>query len=83
MTVTSLTARMLAKAAASEKQLFILNPAVQKPRITRITRMITASAKGGSLLLAHPPGESSLQRNIFFIRVIREIRGPNCFFQVY
>ena len=43
--------------------------------------MITASAKGGSFLLAHPPGESSLQRDIFFIRVIWEIRGSHCFFQ--
>ena len=48
--------------------------------MTRITRMITAFAKGGSLPRAHPPGEGSLQRNIFFIRVICEIRGSNCFF---
>ena len=48
--------------------------------MTRITRMITAIAKGESLFRAHPPGERSLQRNSFFIRVIREIRGSNCFF---
>ena len=42
--------------------------------------MITPFAEGGSLLRAHPPGEGSLQRNIFSIRVIREIRGSNCFF---
>ena len=29
--------------------------------------MITTFAKGGSLLRAHPPGESSLQHNSFFI----------------
>ena len=64
----------------SLRQPFILNPAVEKPRMTRITRMITAFAKGGSLLRTHPPGEGVLQRNLFFIRVIREIRGSNCFF---
>ncbi len=42
--------------------------------------MITTFAKGGSHLRAHLPGESSLQHNIFFTRVIREIRGSNCFF---
>lgn len=40
--------------------------------------MTTAFRKGWSLLRAHPPGERSPRHNIYFIRVIRGIRGSNC-----
>ena len=33
-----------------------------------------------NLFRSHPPGEHPLHRNPFFIRVVREIRGSNCFF---
>jgi len=39
-----------------------LNPVVEKPRITRMT---SAFARNAGFLRAHPPGERSLQRNIF------------------
>jgi hypothetical protein len=35
-----------------------------------------------NLFRDHPPGEHPLHRNLFFIRVIREIRGSNCCFSV-
>ena len=44
--------------------------------------MGTAFVKGGSLFRTHPLGASSLLRNPFFIRDIREIRGSKCFFQI-
>ena len=60
--------------------LFNLNPAVEKPRITRITRITNRFTNSGQFLRAHPQGENSLQRNLLCIREIREIRGFNCFF---
>ena len=54
-----------------------LTPAVVKLRMTRITRIRIAFTKGGSLFRIHPPGESSRQGNLFFIRDIRDIRGSN------
>ena len=50
--------------------------------MTRITRMGTDFTKGGSLVRTHALGASSLPRNLFFIRDIRDIRGSNYFFQV-
>ena len=58
-----------------------LNPAVQKPRMTGMTRMGTGFVMVESLFRGHPPGEHPFHRNPFFIRVIREIRGSNCCFQ--
>jgi hypothetical protein len=52
-----------------------LNPAVQKPRITRMTRMGTGFVKVENLFRGHPSGEHPFHRNPFFIR---EIRGSNC-----
>ena len=57
-----------------------LNPAVSKPRMTRMTRMGTGFVMVENLFRGHPPGEHPLHRNPFFIRVIREIRGFNCCF---
>ena len=57
-----------------------LNPAVPKPRMTRMTRMGTGFVMVENLFRGHPPGEHPLHRNPFFIRVIREIRGFNCCF---
>jgi hypothetical protein len=50
---------------------FNLTPAVQKPQITRITQIVATiadSVQTARLPLGHPPGKSSLQHNIFFIR---------------
>ena len=60
--------------------LVILNSAVQKPRMTRITRMGTGLVRDENLFRGHPPGEHPFHRNPFLIRVIREIRGSNCCF---
>jgi len=57
-----------------------LNPAVQKPRMTRITRMGKGFGMVENLFRGHPPGEHPFHRNPFFIRVIREVRGSNCCF---
>ena len=57
-----------------------LNPAVQKPRMTRMTRMGTGFVMGDCLFRGYPPGEHPWHRNPFFIRVIREIRDSNCYF---
>ena len=54
-----------------------LNPAVQKPRMTR---MGTGFVMVENLFRGQPPGEHPWHRNPFFIRVIREIRGANCCF---
>ena len=56
-----------------------LNPAVEKPRMTRITRMGKGFVRVENLFRGHPPGEHPWHRNPFFIRVIREIRGSNLF----
>src|ERR1035437_10094193 len=57
-----------------------LDPAVQKPRMTRMTRMGTGFVMVENLFRGPPPGEYPLHRDPFFIRVIREIRGSNCCF---
>jgi hypothetical protein len=48
--------------------------------MTRMTRMGQGFVMVENLFRGHPPGEHSLHRNPFFIRVIREIRGSNCCF---
>ncbi len=57
-----------------------LNPEVQKPRISRMTRMGYHFVSGWNYWPLHLPGERPFCQNIFFIRAIREIRGSNCFF---
>ena len=52
-----------------------LNPAVQKPRMTRMGMGLVMVE---NLFRDRPPGEHPLHRNPFSIRVIREIRGSNC-----
>ena len=48
--------------------------------MTRMTRMGTGFVMIENLFRGHPPGEYPFHRKPFFIRVIREIRGSNCFF---
>ena len=45
-----------------------LNPAVQKPRITRMTRMGTGFVKAENPFRGHPPGEHPVHRNPFLWR---------------
>jgi len=60
----------------------IIDPAVQKPRMSRIARMGKGFVKVENLFRRHPSGEHPWHRNPFFIRVIREIRGSNSCFWV-
>ena len=57
----------------------ILDPAVQKPRMARMTRLGAGFVMAENFLRGHPPDEHPWHRNPFFIRVIREIRGSNLF----
>ena len=43
-----------------------------------MTRMGTGFVMVENRFRDHPPGERPLNRNPFFIRVIRAIRGSNC-----
>ena len=54
------------------------NPAVQKPRMARMTRMGTGFIMVENLFRDHAPGEDPWHRNPCFIRAIREIRDSNC-----
>ena len=48
-----------------------------------MTRIETTSIESVLQICLHPVGEGDARRKQFIIRVIREIRGRNCFFQVY
>ena len=57
----------------------ILDPAVQKPRMARMTRLGAGFVMAENFFRGHPPDEHPWHRNPVFIRVIREIRGSNPF----
>ena len=48
-----------------------------------MTRIETTSIESVLQICLHPVDEGDARRKQFIIRVIREIRGCNCFFQVY
>ena len=47
-----------------------------------MTRIETTSIESVLQICLHPVGEGDARRKQFIIRVIRVIRGRNCFFQV-
>ena len=55
-------------------------PAFALSRLSRMTRMGKGFVTVENLFRGHPPGLHPFHRNPFFIPVIREIRGSNCFF---